>query len=75
MLELHLNRKHFLCSQQFIQDRLAQREDKLKCQQTGPPGCQELIRGVASPAVLCHKGPDRRIQSPILLAPRWFFMA
>ena len=32
MFELHLNRKYFLCSQQFIQDRLAQREDKLKCQ-------------------------------------------
>ena len=44
---------------------------------------------VATPAILCHKEPARRIQSPllgalerkipptrgILLAPRWFFMA
>ena len=36
----------------------------------------------ALPALLCHKEPARRIQSPllgalggILLAPRWFFMA
>ena len=43
----------------------------------------------ATPALLCHKEPARRIQSPllgalerkipplggILLAPRWFFMA
>ena len=27
----------------------------------------------ALPALLCHKEPARRIQSP-LLAPRWFFM-
>ena len=46
-------------------------------------------RDVATPALLCHKEPARRIQSPllgalerkipplggILLAPRWFFMA
>ena len=46
-------------------------------------------RDVAAPALLCHKEPARRIQSPllgalerkipplggILLAPRWFFMA
>ena len=45
--------------------------------------------GVATPALLCHKEPARRIQSPLLgalerkipqlgcisLAPRWFFMA
>ena len=33
-----------------------------------------------APALLCHKEPGPRIQSPIalggiLLAPRWFFMA
>ena len=30
---------------------------------------------VATPALLCHKEPARRIQSPLLGAPRWFFMA
>ena len=47
------------------------------------------VHGVAPPALLCHKEPAHRIQSPllgalerkipplggILLAPRWFFMA
>ena len=47
------------------------------------------VHSVATPALLCHKEPARRIQSPhwgalerkipplggILLAPRWFFMA
>ena len=47
------------------------------------------LHSVATPALLCHKEPAHRIQSPllgalerkipplggILLAPRWFFMA
>ena len=60
-------------------------------EQTGPTRCQGLIRGIATPALLCHKEPARRIQSTllgalerkipplhwggILFAPRWFFMA
>ena len=67
--------------------------------QPGPLSLVEECRGlaligrelhsVAAPALLCHKEPARRIQSPllgalerkipplggILLAPRWFFMA
>ena len=41
--------------------------------QTGPPRCRGLLRGIASPAILCHKEPARasKFQSP----PRWFFMA
>ena len=51
----------------------------------------KYFHGVATPALLCHKEPARRIQSPllgalertiptlhwggILLDPRWFFMA
>ena len=34
--------------------------------QTGPPRCRGLLRGISSPAVLCHKEPARRIQSPLL---------
>ena len=35
-----------------------------------------LFWGVATPAILCHKEPARRIQSPLLGAlERWFFMA
>ena len=40
--------------------------------QTGPPPCRGLFRGVASPAVLCHKEPARASKAPF---PRWFFMA
>ena len=32
-----------------------------------PPPCRGLFRGVATPAVLCHKEPARRIQSPSLV--------
>ena len=57
---------------------------------SSPPRCRGLIRGIATPALLCHKEQTRRIQSPllgalerkippllgvILLAPRWFFLA
>ena len=38
-----------------------------------------ICQSVATPPLLCHKEPARRIQSPLLggflLAPRWFFMA
>ena len=34
--------------------------------QCGPSGCRGLFRGVAPPALLCHKEPARRIQSPLL---------
>ena len=57
--------------------------------QSGPPRCRGLFRGIASPAILCHKEPARESKAPylglwnakysalegILLAPRWFFMA
>ena len=39
--------------------------------ETGPPRCRGLFRGIASPAILCHKEPARGIQSPLL----GFFMA
>ena len=38
----------------------------VRSHQTGPPRCRGLFRGVATPAVLCYKEPDRRIQSPLL---------
>ena len=56
--------------------------------QPGPLSLVESSRVMLAPAVLCHKEPARRIQSPLLgalerkktqrvflLAPRWFFMA
>ena len=36
--------------------------------QTGPPRCRGLFLEYATPAVLCHREPARRIKS-------WFFMA
>ena len=51
----------------------------IAARQSGPPRCRGSSRGIATLALLCHKEPARRIQSPILggilLAPRWFFMA
>ena len=41
--------------------------------QAGPLRCRGLFRGIASPAVLCHKEQARHIQSPLLGC--WFFMA
>ena len=35
----------------------------------------KYFHSVATPALLCHKEPARRIQSPLLGTPRWFFMA
>ena len=34
--------------------------------QCGPSRCRGLFRGVAPPALLCHKEPAPRIHSPIL---------
>ena len=50
---------------------------------------EDQVDELLAPALLCHKEPARRIQSPLLgalerkippfggiwLAPRWFFMA
>ena len=33
-------------------------------EQTGPPRCRGLFRGIASPAVLCHKEPARASKAP-----------
>ena len=35
--------------------------------QAGPLRCRGLFRGIASPAVLCHKEPDRASKAPSLL--------
>ena len=32
--------------------------------QSGPPRCRGLLRGIASPAVLCHKEPARASKAP-----------
>ena len=32
--------------------------------QSGPPRCRGLFRGIASPAVLCHKEPARTSKAP-----------
>ena len=42
--------------------------------QSGPPRCRGLIRGIATPALLCHKEPARRIQSPLLELHRIFLL-
>ena len=34
--------------------------------QSSPPQYRGLIRGIATPAPLCHKEPAHRIQSPLL---------
>ena len=33
-------------------------------QQSGPPRCRGLLRGIASPALLCHKEPARASKAP-----------
>ena len=33
--------------------------------QSSPPRCRGEVRGIATPALLCHKEPARRIQSLI----------
>ena len=33
--------------------------------QTGPPRCRGLLRGIASPAILCHKEPARASKAPL----------
>ena len=32
--------------------------------QSGPPRCRGLLRGIASPALLCHKEPARASKAP-----------
>ena len=41
--------------------------------QTGPPRCRGYFRGIATPALLCHKEPARRIESPRLGARGGYF--
>ena len=63
--------------------RLQTQEDIFTGRQSGALSLVEsfidliYFHDVSTLALLCHKEPARRIQSPkgILLAPRWFFMA
>ena len=33
-------------------------------EQTGPPRCRGVVRGIATPALLCHKEPARASKAP-----------
>ena len=39
---------------------------RVRLVQTGPPPCRGLIRGIASPAILCHKEPAQASKALLL---------